>query len=407
VTIHPDVLHLRSPATIRERAKILFDRAVRGESQFYRINSGQLERCVDFVLETTRKAYPDLKIPYHSRWRHFDVGGIDRASEILRGLHPMEKARTSYDLVITSVLLDAGAGPSWKFRERIGTSEHTWTRSEGLAVASVALFRTGVMSSDKSQPLRADALALRALSSDSVAKTFQVSAENPLVGVDGRTALLRNLGEAVAARPDLFPGGRPGGLVDVLVDKAGTKKSLAATDILLAVLDGMGPIWPSRLSLHGCPLGDVWEHPGLPAEGRGGPLMPFHKLSQWLTYSLIEPLEELGLTVTGIDHLTGLPEYRNGGLFVDFGVMTSQTPDFWAIKRKVSDPAIVELRALTVHLLDLTGQMARTKLGKSSAEMPLAKILQGGTWTAGRHVAASKRAGGGPPFEIDSDGTVF
>jgi hypothetical protein len=135
--------------------------------------------------------------------------------------------------------------------------------------------------------------------------------------------------------------------------------------------------------------------------------MPFHKLSQWLTYSLIEPLEELGLTVTGIDHLTGLPEYRNGGLFVDFGVMTSQTPDFWAIKRKVSDPAIVELRALTVHLLDLTGQMARTKLGKSSAEMPLAKILQGGTWTAGRHVAASKRAGGGPPFEIDSDGTVF
>ena len=42
--------------------------------------------------------------------------------------------------------------------------------------------------------------------------------------------------------------------------------------------------------------------------------MPFHKLSQWLAYSLIEPLEEAGIAVTGLDELTALAEYRNGGL---------------------------------------------------------------------------------------------
>ena len=407
MTIHPDVLHLRSPSTIRERAQHLFERAAKGQSDHYRINLEALGPCVDFVLETTRKSYPDLNIPYHSRWRHFDVGGLDRAGEILRGLDARERARTSYDLVITSVLLDAGAGPGWKFRERVGTQEHVWSRSEGLAVASVALFRTGLMSGEKNQLLRADAAGLAKITSQDVAKTFQVSDSNPLVGVDGRAELLRRLGKAVESRPDLFPGARPGGLVDTLMRSAGPSKTLPATEILLAVLDGLGSIWPSRLTLHGAPLGDVWEHPGLPRAGVGGALMPFHKLSQWLTYSLIEPLEELGLTITGIDQLTGLPEYRNGGLFIDFGVIEPQTSGFWSVRRKVSDPAIVELRALTVHLLDMTGQMARTKLGLSSAAMPLAKVLQGGTWTAGRAIAAAKRAGGGPPFEIDSDGTVF
>ena len=50
-------------------------------------------------------------------------------------------------------------------------------------------------------------------------------------------------------------------------------------------------------------------------------LVPLHKLSQWLAYSLIEPLQTSGIGVTDIDGLTGLAEYRNGGLFVDTGVL--------------------------------------------------------------------------------------
>ena len=53
----------------------------------------------------------------------------------------------------------------------------------------------------------------------------------------------------------------------------------------------------------------------------GDGLVPLHKLSQWLAYSLIEPLIEAGFSITEIDGLTGLAEYRNGGLFIDAGVL--------------------------------------------------------------------------------------
>ncbi|MGE0634502.1 MAG: DUF1688 family protein, partial [Pseudobdellovibrionaceae bacterium] len=41
------------------------------------------------------------------------------------------------------------------------------------------------------------------------------------------------------------------------------------------------------------------------------------------------------------------------------------------------------------------------------SEFPLAKVLEGGTWWAGRFLAAEKRQGGPPPIQIKSDGTVF
>jgi hypothetical protein len=39
--------------------------------------------------------------------------------------------------------------------------------------------------------------------------------------------------------------------------------------------------------------------------------------------------------------------------------------------------------------------------------LPLAKILQGGTWAAGRKIARERRADGSPPLRVVSDGTVF
>lgn len=44
-------------------------------------------------------------------------------------------------------------------------------------------------------------------------------------------------------------------------------------------------------------------------------LVPFHKLTQWLTYSLIEVFEKvLKWKIAGVEDMTGLPEYRNGEL---------------------------------------------------------------------------------------------
>jgi hypothetical protein len=165
--------------------------------------------------------------------------------------------------------------------------------------------------------------------------------------------------------------------------------------------------------LQGVPLGDVWHHrwAGGESKSEGGhgttdDWVPFHKLSQWLSYSLIEPLMWAGVTVTDLDALTGLPEYRNGGLLLDGGVIVPRDARSLAQRWKPGDEFIVEWRALTVSLIDELAPLVRARLGKTAEQMPLACILEGGTWAAGREIARELR-NGSPPLTIDSDGTVF
>jgi hypothetical protein len=135
--------------------------------------------------------------------------------------------------------------------------------------------------------------------------------------------------------------------------------------------------------------------------------VPFHKLSQWLTYSLVEPLEGAGIEVTELDRLTALAEYRNGGLLIDLGVLLPKHAGVLGERHAGASEVVVEWRALTVALIDELAERIRTKLGMSAAELSLPKILEGGTWSAGRRIAAELRPGGGPPLNVISDGTLF
>ena len=135
--------------------------------------------------------------------------------------------------------------------------------------------------------------------------------------------------------------------------------------------------------------------------------MPIHKLSQWLSYSLIEPLQWSGITVTDIDGLTGLAEYRNGGLFVDADVLRLRNPEEAIHPNPVDSELVVEWRALTVALLDEIAALIRKRSGLTIDEFPLARVLEGGTWAAGRRLAREKRADASSPIAIASDGTVF
>ena len=173
------------------------------------------------------------------------------------------------------------------------------------------------------------------------------------------------------------------------------------------LLQQLGPIWPSRLTLGGLALGDCWTHPMLPTEDATIGLMPLHKLSQWLAYSLIEPLQTAGMAVADIDGLTGLAEYRNGGLFVDMGVLAFRDAESAQREHQVGSPLVVEWRALTVALLDRLADRVRHRLGVDATALPLAKILEGGTWAAGRLLARERRADASPPVKVVSDGTVF
>jgi Protein of unknown function (DUF1688) len=154
-------------------------------------------------------------------------------------------------------------------------------------------------------------------------------------------------------------------------------------------------------------LGDTWRHPAIKRKDATSGLVPLHKLSQWLAYSLIEPIRGAGLQVSEVDALTGLAEYRNGGLFVDFDVIVLRDPAQAAAPHHVGSELIVEWRGLTVALLDLIAPLVREKLGLTAANFPLACVLEGGSWAAGRKIAKQKRADGGPPLTVISDGTVF
>jgi hypothetical protein len=380
-----------------------------GRLAHFAYDVNRLEETAAYVEQVIRETYPALDIPFHSRWRHFNVGGIDRLSQWSQRLaaHTVdERARCAFDLAITSVLLDAGAGSQWHYRE--ADTQTVYTRSEGLAIASWHLFMDGGFSSRAGHPWQADAEGLQQLTEAAFTEAFQVSMSNPLAGCDGRVVLMQKLGETVAGQPLYFGQTAPrlGHLYDYL--RAQVKHgTLQATAILAAVLDSLAPIWPHRCTIGGVNMGDVWPHPQAGGEGLSAGLVPLHKLSQWLTYSLIEPLEAAGVKVVGVDDLTGLAEYRNGGLMIDSGVLRCRRCDMQDRVHLPDAEFIVEWRALTVALLDLLAERLRVRLGVSSEDMPLVKILEGGTWRAGRRMAAERRPDGGPPLQITSDGTVF
>jgi hypothetical protein len=401
---------LLSAAAVRSRAGQMLATGLRDGLAHFTIDVDRLDGVADAVLSVARRAYPALDVPFHARWRHFVLDGADRWAGLADAVSWPDRAaraRAEFDLAIVSVLLDAGAGAAWRYRvprtgQRIG-------RSEGLALASLDMFAGGAFSASAHSPLRVDADGIAQLSLERLQSGFQAGADNPLLGLEGRADLLHRLGGLVASRPQVFgrhDAPRPGGLFDHLAGKA-IDGAIPAPLILSDVLSELGPIWPSRLALADIPLGDCWRHPALRSDDATSGFVPLHKLSQWLSYSLIEPLQRAGFDVTDIDGLTGLAEYRNGGLFVDLGVLRLRDTADAERAHEVDSLLVVEWRALTVALLDRLAERIRAKLGRDRTSLPLASILEGGTWATGRAVAFARRPDGSPPIKVISDGTVF
>jgi hypothetical protein len=427
---------LRDSATIRARCAQVTAAVQAGESALFAVDDSRLGTVAERIAALTLQRFPTLAIPYHSRWRHFEAGGVDRKramDERIATHSQAAQARARIDLALVSVLLDAGAGPQWRYQE--AETGLTLARSEGLGVASFRAFMAGEFSSEPGDPCRVDAKALAAIDAVALARIFQVDGGNPLVGLEGRAALLRRLAQALREHPLVFGGdGQPGQLFDALTHHrhapqlrqhhplpSTSRHQIAAPRILRALLDAFSAIWPSgqRITIDGIDhaLGDAWRHAaaGADAGDASAGWLPFHKLSQWLSYSLVEPFEWAGVTVSQLDGLTGLPEYRNGGLLLDAGVIVPREADWSGRSYTPSDAWVIEWRALTVHLLDELAPLVRERLAAAvpveladrARTLPLACLLEGGSWTAGRAIAAELRPGGLPPVSIDSDGTVF
>ena len=390
---------LLSSAAVRERCANVTRAVEAGQSNHFRVDRSRLPLAARMVADLTRARYRNLSIPYHSRWRHFDAGGRSRVSELNRHLAcyaPEDRLRAQIDLAVVSVLLDAGAGPAWRYREPGMIDDYA--RSEGLAVATIGAFMSGAFSASPGEPLRVDGAALSQMDAPALAHWLQVTSANPLPGLEGRAALLRRLGHVLETRPDRF------GLVArpaALFERMREAPEISAAAILRALLEGFGYIWRRDGEVH---AGDVWRHPQAGGQGASAGYVPFHKLSQWLAYSLFEPFEWLGIPVVDRDALTGLAEYRNGGLLIDSGVLRLLRDEDRNAAWNVGDEIVVEWRALTVTLLDDLARAVRAEL--NAPALPLAAILEGGTWAAGRELARRLRQGE-PPLRVLSDGTVF
>lgn len=164
---------------------------------------------------------PDYaSIPPHGRWQHFDVGGRPRVDQLMAtwpsSVDAHERTRRLIDLFLVSVLLDAGAGTKWQYKSK--ESGKVFKRSEGLAVASLEMFKIGMFSSDPAQPCQVDSGGLKRLSVQTMAKGLQVTDDNPIDGLQGRTSLLIRLGDALQSNQSIFgPETRPGNMLGTFI----------------------------------------------------------------------------------------------------------------------------------------------------------------------------------------------
>ncbi|EAW15316.1 URC4/urg3 family protein [Aspergillus clavatus NRRL 1] len=427
----PEIQYILSLKAVRERAHRVLQLAEQNRLNHFDYHQDKLETAVQYVINVIKRDFgPDKYslIPPHGRWQHFEVGGINRPEQLLRqwkNADSLEQARGLVDLFFVSVLLDAGAGDKWRFTEP--ETQGVFGRSEGIAVASYHMFINGDFASNSERKDIVTGQALVDFSSESLERGFQIAEENPFVGVPARVELMKALGRSLLNLPEIFgPSGRPGNLVDYLLSKSTTHKELNY-DILWDTLQQvLLPIWPaSRTHIDGHPIGDAWPLQVLAADATAradtakcAHIQPFHKLTQWLAYSLTVPFERLlGATWANIERGTGLPEYRNGGLFVDLGVLTlkpeaaergransgERLPAFEATADE-----IVEWRAMTVALLDRLHSAIAASEELSAQKLSLAQVLEAGSWKAGRELAAEKRPETrSSPILILGDGTLF
>ncbi|EFX03998.1 conserved fungal protein [Grosmannia clavigera kw1407] len=432
----PTVAYLLSLEAVRERSREVLLAAQAGDLNHFDYHESKLPEVASFVCAIIERDFgPDKfdEIPPHGRWQHFNVGDIDRIAPLLEawegeGVPKLELTRRLVDLFFVSVLLDAGAGDTWKYDE--AATGRAFNRSEGIAVASLHMFLEGAFSSaGKAQPLIVDGAGLVGLTEGPFVKGFQVSAENPLVGVSSRVALLNRIGSSLLRLPEIVgPTGRPGNAVDYVLKNS--SEGVLDYRLLWSTLQAiLIPAWPQdRPTINGRPIGDAWplqvlaqraERRSPKSTAAADAIQPFHKLTQWLGYSLTVPFVRiLGLGVVNDQLGTGLPEYRNGGLFVDLGALTlkaavaeanTDTAGGEVLPRfSPTEDVIVEWRAMTVALLDELFKLVSTTFAAKGTKLTMAQVLEAGTWKGGRELAAKLRPQTkSSPILLNGDGTLF
>jgi hypothetical protein len=209
--------YLRSIQSVRERSRLVLMRAKSNSLNHFDVDMSKFQETADYVVSIIKRDFAGdyVNIPPHGRWQHFEVGGRPRVTQLLQSwpttVDNQERTRRLIDLFLVSVLLDAGAGTSWSYKSK--ESGRMYSRSEGLAVASLEMFKAGYFSSNKNQPHQVDALGLRNVSVETLAKGMQVSESNPMSGLEGRAGLLMRLSSCLQNAELFGVDARPGNMI--------------------------------------------------------------------------------------------------------------------------------------------------------------------------------------------------
>ncbi|GAA5814308.1 hypothetical protein MFLAVUS_007802 [Mucor flavus] len=424
-------------SSVRERCYKVQEAANRNRLIHFDVDSTKLDDMIQFVVLIIKRDFDSPSdIPVYSRWRHFDIGGNPRLTNLMKswtalGQSSLEQTRKLIDILVVACLMDMKPCQSYVYTEH--ATGRVWKRKDGIAVAILDMFLSGTFSSDSSQPHRVDSEALSTISYETVSRGLQFSHHNEFTGIAERVELLNHLGLVLQRRKDYFGDAvqRPGNMMDYLLDHPNTIKTkkgpLISIETIWPVVQEMGELWASEDGIGGTPgLGDVWPCKAIGTEDN---MVSFHKLSQWLVYSLIEPMEKLlGATIEGTDLLTPLPDYCNGGFLIDTGFLTLKTADYDRGIRNyhtnsllpsqpkvevapmfdMSDPVVTEWRALTIAYLDVVAERVRQSFRLSKKLLSLSQLIQGGTWSAGRELAEISRPNTHePPIVIKIDKRVI
>ena len=337
---------------IRTKSQVVFDYIADGSSPYWTYNPDNLPLAAEHVEKLILRDYNgDISIiPPHSRLRHHTINSNE-----------FEREEDLLDMIVLSTILDAGAGDQWKYKSRLPNGEiRIKIRSEGIAQAVEDMYKNGIFGNCNGDDLEK-------LSFDDMKRGFQISMDNPMNGLEGRMELLHRLGQQLKTCNVFASNRSPSGIIEFIKKQNITKMSQLWDEIVMA---GFAPIFPQR---------DEWFHQGLSMN------VHFHKLLQWLSYTLVDLLSAKGINFEQDISLTGLPEYRNGGLFVDCDVIALKQPIPPGSLFKPSDDLVIEWRCATVILIDELHSLLKEKYGD---DLKLAQVLEAGTWKAGREMAA-------------------
>ncbi|KAI8988195.1 hypothetical protein BDF20DRAFT_310633 [Mycotypha africana] len=437
--------YLLSLRAVRERCFKVQEAAVRNKLQHFDIDTSKLQDIVQFVISIIKRDFDDpSKIPTHGRWRHFDADGYPRVQTLINswaslGIDKTEQTRRVLDLMVVAVILDLNPSHNYSYQE--ASSGRLYKKKEGIAIAILEMYMKGLFSANPDQPHRVDSNAIMALQITDLLAGFKGTSET-LNDLEERFKLLKHLGHKLQHCSDYFRNNedqafRPGNMLDYILNHPTTittkKGPLILLETIWPIILEIGELWSvpqtdpeSNSDGATLTLGDVWSCPIISCADQ---MVPFHKFSQWMLYSLIEPMEKmLGAMIEGTEQLTPLPDYANGGLLIDTGFITLKASDFdRGIKNHkensllqgqpkmeitpmfdISDPVITEWRALTIAYLDLVAERVRSVMNLNRRSLTLSQLMEGGTTSAGKELAEISRPNTQePPIIIKCDGVLI